>query len=231
MMLEAKELRSGYGRIPILDGVTFAVGQGKVTGILGHNGMGKTTLLKTLIGEIRATGGEIFFDGKKITDTDMYRRSRAGLAYVPQGREIFPRLSVLENLRMGEIAHTGDNAIEEVLEYFPVLKELLERPGGGLSGGQQQILALARGLVGRPKMMLLDEPTEGIQPSIVDLIAETLQRLQRDLNLTILLVEQDLRFIQALAERVLIIQKGRIVAEIDSSQLDDAEVVSEYLGI
>lgn len=231
MMLETLDLRSGYGRIPILDGVTFAVDEGNVVGILGHNGMGKTTLLKTLIGHIHATGGSIKFDGRDITADEPFERSRAGLAYVPQGREIFPNLTVMENLRMGEMARATDSAIEEVLDHFPVLKDLLNRPGGGLSGGQQQILALARCLVGRPKLVLLDEPTEGIQPSIVDLIAEKLAELQKVLNLTILLVEQNLHFIEALAERVLIIQKGRIVTEISSSDLHDPEIVKEYLGI
>ncbi len=230
-MLETRDLRSGYGRIPILDGITFSVKLGEVVGILGHNGMGKTTLLKTLIGLIRTTSGTILFDGNDVSGADSFERSRAGLAYVPQGREIFSQLTVMENLRMGEITRPGESAIDEVLEYFSVLKDLLDRPGGGLSGGQQQILALARCLVGRPKLMLLDEPTEGIQPSIVDLIAEKLAELQKAMDLTILLVEQNLHFIEALAERVLIIQKGRIVAEISSSDLNNQEIVGEYLGI
>lgn len=231
MMLDVKNLKSGYGRIPILDSISFEVNPGEVIGILGNNGMGKTTLLKTLIGEIRATAGTISFDNQDLTNADMFRRARAGMAYVPQGREIFPHLSVIENLRMGEMVSKGSSAISEVLDYFPILKDLLDRPGGGLSGGQQQILALARCLVGRPKTVLLDEPTEGIQPSIVDLIAEKLADLQKSLNLTIILVEQDLHFIEALAKRVLIIQKGKIIAEIASSDLRDPDIVSEYLGI
>lgn len=230
-MLEVKDLKSGYGRIPILNGVSFQVNAGEVVGILGHNGMGKTTLLKTLIGEIRATSGSITLENRDMTEAHMYRRARAGMAYVPQGRDIFPQLSVFENLRMGEVVRNGDSAIDEVLDYFPILKDLLDRPGGGLSGGQQQILALARCLVGRPKVVLLDEPTEGIQPSIVDLIAEKLAELQRALNLTIVLVEQDLHFIKSLAERIQIIQKGSIVAEIAGSDLLDQDIVSEYLGI
>lgn len=230
-MLEVEDLKSGYGRIPILNGVSFQVNSGEVVGILGHNGMGKTTLLKTLIGEIRATSGSIRLENREVTDADMFRRARAGMAYVPQGRDIFPQLSVFENLRMGEVVRNGESAIDEVLDYFPILKDLLDRPGGGLSGGQQQILALARCLVGRPKVVLLDEPTEGIQPSIVDLIAEKLAELQSALNLTIVLVEQDLHFIKSLAERILIIQKGNIVAEIAGSDLLNQDIVSEYLGI
>lgn len=230
-MLEVSELRSGYGRIPILDGINFSMEPGEVVGVLGHNGMGKTTLLRTLIGQIKATGGMIKFDGIDVTGQEMHQRARAGIGFVPQGREIFPQLSVYENLKMGEAVGNGESAVDEVLEYFPVLKGLLERPGQGLSGGQQQILALARCLVGRPKVVLLDEPTEGIQPSIVDEISEKLQELSKVLNLTVLLVEQDLHFIKSLANRVLIIQKGRIVAEISPDELDDRNIVDEYLGI
>ncbi|MEQ8652710.1 MAG: ATP-binding cassette domain-containing protein [Kiloniellales bacterium] len=230
-MLDVSELRSGYGRIPILDGVTFSMQPGEVVGILGHNGMGKTTLLRTLIGQIKATGGQISFDGARVTRMDMHRRSRAGMGYVPQGRDIFPQLSVLENLKMGEAVGKGESMIPQLLEYFSVLKELLDRPGGAISGGQQQILAIARCLATRPKLILLDEPTEGIQPSIVDLIAEKLAELKADLNLTVLLVEQDLSFIQSLANRVLIIQKGRIIAEINPDQLSDRAIIDEYLGV
>ena len=230
-MLEVDSLRAGYGRIQILDGVSFKLAPGEVVGVLGHNGMGKTTLLRTLIGQLRATGGTIDFDGKPITKLSMFRRVRRGLGYVPQGRDIFPQLTVLENLRLGEEVRKGDSAIPEMLEYFPVLKKLLDRQGRALSGGEQQILALARCLVGRPKLLLLDEPTEGIQPSIVDQIAEKLAELSRALNLTVLLVEQDLHFIAELAERVLIIQKGRIVAELPAAKLSDPAIVEEYLGI
>lgn len=230
-MLEVRDLRSGYGRIQILDGISLNVGAGEIVGVLGHNGMGKTTLLRTLIGEVRINSGQILLDGTDITHLSMHRRARAGIGYVPQGRDIYPQLTVLENLKMGEIVRGGDSAIDELVSYFPVLENLLERRGGALSGGEQQILALARCLVGKPKLVLLDEPTEGIQPSIVDVIAEKLGELSKALNLTILLVEQDLNFIQELAERVLILQKGRVVAEMPPSQLDDPAIVDEYLGI
>jgi branched-chain amino acid transport system ATP-binding protein len=230
-MLDVKELRSGYGRIPILDGMTFGVAAGEVVGILGHNGMGKTTLLKTLIGELRATGGTISFDGRDVTGTSMARRARLGIGYVPQGRQIFPGLTARENLQMGEVAHAKKGGLRDMVGYFPALEPLLDRPGMGLSGGQQQILALARALVGRPRILLLDEPTEGIQPSIVHDIIAVLQRLQRELNLTILLVEQDLHFIAALASRVLIIQRGRIIATLAPRDLADPAIVAEYLGM
>lgn len=230
-MLEVEGLRAGYGRIQILDGVSFKLAPGEVVGVLGHNGMGKTTLLRTLIGQLRAAAGTISFEGQSITRLSMYRRARLGVGYVPQGRDIFPQLSVLENLKLGEEVRKGSSAIPEMLEYFPVLKTLLDRQGRALSGGEQQILALARCLVGRPKLILLDEPTEGIQPSIVDQIAEKLRELSRALDLTVLLVEQDLHFIAELAERVLIIQKGRIVAELPSAKLADPAIVDEYLGL
>jgi urea ABC transporter ATP-binding protein UrtE len=230
-VLEVAGLRAGYGRIRILDGVSFGLRAGEVVGVLGHNGMGKTTLLRTLIGQLRASGGTIAFDGRAITRLSMFWRARLGIGYVPQGRDIFPQLTVLENLRLGEEVRRGDSAIPEMLDYFPALKPLLDRHGRALSGGEQQILALARCLVGRPRLVLLDEPTEGIQPSIVDQIAEKLAELSRALNLTVLLVEQDLHFIAALAERVLIIQKGRIVAQLPSARLADPAVVDEYLGL
>jgi urea ABC transporter ATP-binding protein UrtE len=230
-VLEVDSLHSGYGRIPILEGVSLSLKEGEVVGILGHNGMGKTTLLRTLIGEIKANQGAIRFDGEDVTRLNMYRRARRGMGYVPQGRDIYPQLSVLENLKMGEVMRGGESAISEMLEYFPLLKDLLNRPGRTLSGGEQQILALARCLVGRPKLILLDEPTEGIQPSIVDQILEKLETLSAALDLTILLVEQDLQFIAKLAKRVLIMQKGRIVTTIAPDQLNNREIVDEYLGI
>jgi len=230
-MLEVNELRSGYGRIPILHGITFTLGAGEVIGVLGHNGMGKTTLLKTLIGEVPATGGSIHLSGRNITRIGMARRARLGIGYVPQGRQIFPQLTVLENLRLGEVARGGKDELQTMLAYFPALQPILDRPGAALSGGQQQILALARCLIGQPRILLLDEPTEGIQPSIVRDIIDVLRRLQTALGLTILLVEQDLHFISALASRVLIIQRGRIIANVESKQLANPLVVAEYLGM
>jgi len=230
-LLEVRGLRSGYGRIPILDGVDLSVARGRIMGILGHNGMGKTTLLRTIVGHLKTKGGSIVFDGQEITGRRAHERVRLGLGYVPQGREIFPDLSVLENLRMGMTHLPDENALEEVLGYFPILKPLLDRPGRGLSGGQQQILAIARCLAGRPRLIMLDEPTEGIQPSIVDEIAERLVILKDQLDLTILLVEQDLHFISSVADSVSLIQKGKIVAEMQPSALGDRAMVSSLLGI
>jgi branched-chain amino acid transport system ATP-binding protein len=233
MMLDVQGLKTAYGRIPILHGVSFAVKDGEFVGILGHNGMGKTTLLKALMGFLPATGGRVQFAGGDITAAEPYQRARLGLGYVPQGREIFPALTVLDNLRMGCSKQAGgeQETIEELLEEFPRLKRLLDRAGGALSGGEQQLLAIARCLCGKPRLVLLDEPTEGIQPSIIDEIVETLLRLRDNLGLTMILVEQNLDFIAALSQRILIIQKGTITREVQPGDLHDASLVGEFIGI
>ena len=167
-MLEVRNLASGYQKIPIILGVNFEVAAGEFVGILGHNGMGKTTLLRTVVGQLPATAGSIRFAGAEIARAPSHRRARLGLGYVPQGRQIFPGLSVLDNMRMGAAsAGLGDDVLDDVIEALPRLKPILGRAGGVLSGGEQQILALARCLCGHPKLILLDEPTEGIQPSII----------------------------------------------------------------
>ncbi|MBW4023848.1 MAG: ABC transporter ATP-binding protein [Proteobacteria bacterium] len=233
MMLSVQGLRSGYGRIPILAGVTFAVAEGEFVGILGHNGMGKTTLLRTLMGYLPATAGTVSFEGRDITAGTPTARARAGIGFVPQGREIFSSLSVYENLRMGCLLSRSDErrTIEEVLEMFPRLKRLLDRPGGALSGGEQQLLALARCLCGAPKLILLDEPTEGIQPSIIEEIIETLQALRRVREVTFILVEQNLKFLTALSQRILIIQKGQITREMSPEAIADPELIAEFVGM
>jgi branched-chain amino acid transport system ATP-binding protein len=232
-MLEVQGLRTGYGRIPILNGVSFAVNEGEFIGILGHNGMGKTTLLKALMGFLPATGGLVRLDDNDVTAAEPYRRARLGLGYVPQGREIFPGLTVYDNLRMGCTKQAGSeqDTIAEVLEEFPRLKPLLDRFGGALSGGEQQLLAIARCLCGKPRLVLLDEPTEGIQPSIIDEIVEVLLRLRDHSGLTMILVEQNLDFIAALSKRILIIQKGTITREVRPADLGDASLIGEFIGI
>ncbi|HLG79669.1 MAG TPA: ABC transporter ATP-binding protein [Bradyrhizobium sp.] len=234
MMLDVQGLRTGYGRIPILNGIAFTVGEGEFVGILGHNGMGKTTLLRALMGFLPATAGSVRFAGADVTALEPYRRARLGLGYVPQGREIFPGLSVHDNLRMGCSKQPGGSeaqTIEAVLEQFPRLKSLLDRPGSALSGGEQQLLAIARCLCGGPRLILLDEPTEGIQPSIIDEIVETLLRLRDKSGLTMILVEQNLDFIAALSQRILVIQKGRITQEVRPDNLHDASLIGEFIGI
>ena len=233
MMLEVSDLAAGYGRIPILGSVSFSVAPGEFVGVLGHNGMGKTTLLRALMGYIPATAGRVMLEGADITRAEPYRRARSGIGYVPQGREIFPALSVRDNLRMGAVGRPKDEAaaIESVLETFPRLKRLLDRPGGALSGGEQQLLAMARCLVGGPRLVLLDEPTEGIQPSIIDEIVDTLLSLRAKGGLTMILVEQNLDFIAALSERVLIIQKGTIVHSAKPDELHGHGLINEFIGV
>ena len=229
MILEIDNLHAGYGRIPVLSGINFKVADHEVIGVLGHNGMGKTTLLKTLIGQVPLTGGSIRFGGVGIGSMPSFRRARAGMGYVPQGRAIFPNLTVHENLRMGFIENginSEENTLNDVLARFPRLDSLLDRQGATLSGGEQPILALARSLCGAPKLLLLDEPTEGIQPSIVEEILEILIGLHRHQGLAIVVVEQSLDFIRRLSDRVLLIEKGMIMGEV----LPDALKQSAALG-
>jgi amidase len=232
ILLEAKGLRAGYGRVPVLHGINLAVGEGEIVRVLGHNGMGKTTLLKSLMGLVPSSGGSIQFDGLDITREPTFERSRLGIGYVPQGRGIFPELSVLDNLRMGVAAHEDDEqeAIDRVLADFPRLENLLERSGGALSGGEQQLLALARCLISEPQLILMDEPTEGIQPSIIDEIIEKLQKLVRLQNITVVLVEQNLEFITELSDRVLLLQKGEITAEMKGGQGAELALMEEFTG-
>jgi len=232
-LLKLSGLRAGYGRVPVLHGIDLSVNDGEILGILGHNGMGKSTLLKTLMGIIPASGGSITFDGQDIGRQRSSGRAQLGIGYVPQGRGIFPNLSVRDNLRMGIASHDldEDSAIERVLADFPRLERLLERDGGALSGGEQQLLALARCLVSEPDLILLDEPTEGIQPSIIDEIIDLLKELNRREGLSIVLVEQSLDFITALSDRVLLIQKGKIMGEVSGSEAADPALIEEFTGL
>lgn len=231
-LLEVQGLQAGYGKVPVLHGINLEVAEGEILGVLGHNGMGKTTLLKTLMGIVPATAGRMIFDGEDLIGLRSSGRARLGIGYVPQGRGIFPNLSVQDNLRMGVAAHEMDevDAIERVLADFPRLERLLDRDGGALSGGEQQLLALARCLISEPDLILLDEPTEGIQPSIIDEIIELLQDLNRRTGITIVLVEQSLDFITALSDRVMLIQKGTITGEISGSEASNPALIEEFTG-
>jgi urea ABC transporter ATP-binding protein UrtE len=232
-MLQVDNVHAGFGRIPVLSGINFTVAEHEVVGVLGHNGMGKTTLLKTLIGQIPLTRGTIRFGGADISKMSSFRRARAGIGYVPQGRLIFPNLTVRENLRMGFIEdgiHSEDNTVKDVLARFPRLDPIVDRMGGALSGGEQQILALARCLCGRPKLLLLDEPTEGIQPSIIEEILDILIGLHRYQGLAIIVVEQNLDFVQALSDRVLLIEKGAITGEVSPEALGETGELGGYIA-
>ena len=233
MILDVNNLHGGYGRIPVLSGITFAVGEHEVVGVLGHNGMGKTTLLRTLIGQVPLSAGSIRFAGSDIGALPAFRRARAGIGYVPQGRAIFPSLTVYENLRMGFIengVYSEENTLNDILSRFPRLDSLLDRQGAALSGGEQQILALARCLCGRPKLLLLDEPTEGIQPSIVEEILDILIGLHRHQGLAIVVVEQSLDFIRRLSHRVLLIEKGMIMGEVAPDALERSAALGSFIA-
>ncbi len=232
-MLDIQHLHAGYGSIPVLHGVDLQIAAGEAVGILGHNGMGKTTLLRSIMGVLLPSSGSVHFKGQDVTRMLPHQRALVGMAYVPQGRDIFPTLSVLDNLRMGWVkrGRASSDDIDQLLNDFPRLKPLLDRMGGSLSGGEQQLLALARALAGDPAMLLLDEPTEGIQPSIIEEIADTLTSLRKQRALTIVLVEQNLDFIASLSERVLVIKRGQITGEIPREHLSDLDIVSEYTGV
>ena len=232
-LLRVQALRSGYGRIPILQDIIFSVASGEFVGLYGHNGMGKTTLMRTLAGQLRVTGGRIYLNDIDVTNAPSYDRARRGLGYIPQGREIFPRLTVEENLWMGaRLAGKSWQKVEEVVAVFPRLQPLLSRTAGVLSGGEQQILAIARCLCTEPSLILLDEPTEGIQPSIVDEIADHLSEFKRSRRLTIILVEQALDFLSKLSDRILVIQKGILIREIMPNQISafEQEFLNEAVG-
>src|SRR5690606_7896710 len=204
-----------------------------IVGILGHNGMGKSTLLKTSMGFLPVDAGSIRYRGTDITRFSPHERARLGIAYVPPGRGIFPQLSVRENLRFAYMDNgQGDEAesVARILTEFPRLERLLDRDGGALSGGEQQLLALARSLMSDPEFLLLDEPTEGIQPSIIEEIAETLLQLRRARGLSILLVEQNFDFIADLSDRVLVLERGRISGELTRAGLLDKAKVDSFLG-
>ena len=228
--LRVEGLVSGYGRMRIVDSVSLSLSAGEVVALIGHNGMGKTTLLRTLLGQLTARAGSVCLCGRDITREATAARSRLGLGYVPQGRQIFPDLTVMENLQIGEVARTGPSDIPLILKRFAPLCALLSRPGRALSGGEQQLLALARCLVGRPSVVMLDEPSEGIQPSIVDQIAEHLLELSAKQKLAILLVEQDLQLVERIAHRVVVMRKGKLVSELSLGDVAARGIVKEMLG-
>ncbi|MEO0381528.1 MAG: ATP-binding cassette domain-containing protein, partial [Pseudomonadota bacterium] len=231
-LLKVQGLSARYGRVPVLNGISLEADVGEILGVLGHNGMGKTTLLKTLMGIVPASAGQMVFDGQDLGALKSSGRAQLGIGYVPQGRGIFPNLSVLDNLRMGVAAHDMDeaDAVDRVLADFPRLERLLDRDGGALSGGEQQLLALARCLISEPDLILLDEPTEGIQPSIIDEIIALLKDLNQRTGITIVLVEQSLDFITALSDRVMLIQKGAIIGEVSGSEASNPELIEEFTG-
>jgi urea transport system ATP-binding protein len=231
-MLKLTNVNSYYDRSHILHAVCLDIPIGKVTAVLGRNGTGKTTLLKTLMGLTDRMEGQINLDGTEIGKDPTFRRARAGIAYVPQGREIIPDFSIRENILMGAFARTdGKREIPELVpELFPYLMDNLDRAGGVLSGGQQQQLAIARALAAQPKIILLDEPNEGIQPSIVEEIEAVIIRLNREVGLTVVLVEQNVAFARQAAHCFAMMEKGRIVVSGAIDELSD-DMVHRHMAV
>ena len=231
-MLSIKGLNQFYGESHTLWDVDMEIEKGSCTCLMGRNGVGKTTLLKAIMGSLPLQSGSIMFNGKELANQPVEQRARIGIGYVPQGREIFPQLTVEENLKIGLSARADKsiNAKEKVYDMFPVLKEMLSRRGGDLSGGQQQQLAIGRALMLNPTILLLDEPTEGIQPNIVAEIGDVIMRLNEEDNITVLIVEQKLPFSRRVGKQFEILDRGRNVARGEIGELSD-ELVQKYLTV
>lgn len=229
-MISVQDYRASYGQSEVLHGLNFELGKSEIVAIVGRNGMGKTTLMKSLMGIVPPSSGHISVDSVDVTNMKSFERVSAGLGYVPQGRMIFPTMSVKENIETG-LTSTGEKSVpDDLYQLFPVLKDMSHRRGGNLSGGQQQQLAIARALATKPKALLLDEPTEGIQPSIIREMARVLRRIRDERQLSILVSEQVLSFAMDIADRVLVIENGNIVHEAQRDDIDEQQVAA-YLAV
>jgi urea transport system ATP-binding protein len=229
-VLDVRNLNAAYGQSEVLHGVNFSAVPGEIVAIVGRNGMGKSTLMKSLIGVMPSRSGQILVDGADVAALPPHARVRRGLSYVPQGRQIFGTITVRENIETGLVV-TGRNRIpDEIYSLFPVLKEFEKRRGGNLSGGQQQQLAIARALASDPKILLLDEPTEGIQPSVIKDIAKVLRQIRDMRNLCIVVCEQVLSFILDVADRILVMENGRVVHS-DTRDHVDETAVARFLAV
>jgi len=229
-MLSVSNLKVSYGQSEVIHGLDFKVKKNETLAIMGRNGMGKTTLFKSLIGILPSTDGQIEIDGIDVTNSESYQRVENGIAYVPQGRMIFPSLTVQENIETGMEVSKLKKIPEEIYSLFPVLRDMRSRKGGNLSGGQQQQLAIARALVTNPKVLLLDEPTEGIQPSIIKDIANVLNEIKKMRDITIIVSEQVLSFTLAIADRIIVIDKGNFIHE-DMRDNVDIDTIKKYLSV
>jgi len=232
-VLETKDLRAGYATGDVLQGVSVEIGLGEVVGVLGRNGVGKSTLMRSLIGLLPVRGGAVLFDGEDIGRESADRRARRGIGYVPQGRDVFPSMSVIDNLRMGRFVNDGKVApdFDLVYEYFPFLKERHNQRAGTLSGGQQEMLSIARAMICKPGLLLLDEPSDGVQPNIVEQIGDIILDLNRKRKLTVLIVEQNIDLVQKVASRAYVLDKGRVVRTLAKADLTDTERLAEVLAI
>lgn len=231
-LLEVSGLRSGYGSVVICHGVDLEVGPGEVVAVLGRNGVGKSTLLKTILGLVPLMSGSVKFDGQAIAGWRPDRIARAGVGYVPQGRQLFGNLDVRDNLRVGSIARTGrmEEPSDDILGYFPVLRDRLAQSAETLSGGEQQMVAVARVLLARPKLLVCDEPSEGIQPSIIEELGTVLRAAAAELGTAILIVEQNIRLAASLATRGYVIEGGRVVREGHIDEITSDESLSRHVA-
>ena len=231
-MLQVQGIDLHYGASQALWGVSLEAVTGEITCVLGRNGVGKTSTMRAIVGQVKTSAGKILWDGQDITGLSTVERARRGIAIVPQGREIFPLLTVEENLKtgFGAVPRSERRIPEHIYELFPILKTMLRRRGGDLSGGQQQQLAIGRALIMRPKLLVLDEPTEGIQPSIIKDIGRVLELLRSQGQMAIVLVEQYLDFAKALADRLAVLDRGQVVLSGKPDELDD-EDVRRYLAV
>jgi urea transport system ATP-binding protein len=229
-MFEVRNLSAAYGQSQALHGIDLSVGRGEIVALVGRNGMGKSTLMKSLIGVMPARSGQITVDGVNVTALPSHRRVAHGLAYVPQGRQIFGTMTVKENIETGLVVTGTSDVPGEIYDLFPILKDFERRRGGNLSGGQQQQLAIARALASDPKVLLLDEPTEGIQPSIIKDIARLLRDIRSIRNLCIVVCEQLLSFVLDIADRILVMEGGRIVHADTRDHVDEA-AIARFLAV
>ena len=234
-MLRVNKLSSGYGSGLVVRNISFSVKEGEIMGFIGRNGVGKTTLIKTILGLVVAKSGSIFFDNKDITKLPPYKRANFGIGYIPQGRGIFPKLTVQENLQIGELINkenrikNKNNYTDFIYEYFPIIKKRKNQLAGTLSGGEQQMLAIGRAVIGVPKLLLVDEPSEGIQPNLVDDLGEIIKNIANKKHITIVLVEQNIDLVKATVKYVYVMEKGELIKKLSKNDLADSNLLKKYL--
>ena len=232
-ILEVDNVVAGYQTANVLRGVTVSLSKGEIVSVIGRNGVGKTTLVRTVIGLVAARSGQIKFAGNNVTEISADKRAKLGIGYVPQGRDIFVDLTVQDNLRMGGFIGTKRKELnyDEVFEYFPFLKERFHQRGGTLSGGQQEMLAIARALINKPELILLDEPSDGVQPSIVEEIGQFLLHLKESSDVSVLLVEQNFDLLQSVSDRAYAMEKGTVADQLSVEDINNDDVLAAHIAV